>query len=610
MMHIRTPCPAGRAVNPIRPPCPPSPPAWSSLCLYCALTVLLLTSAFVPRPAHAGLIVNVEVKGVSGKLLTNVLAYLSVEQQKFDPNLTELQLRRLHQRATAEIARALQPFGYYNPQIHGSLRQDNGHWLASYDVDPGPPVHVTGVDIRIEGDGKDDPSFRALAADFPLHRNDVLNQPLYEKGKQNFQRFASERGYFDFKWLKSEIAVDPAAHTATVTLHMDSGRRYRFGRVDFEQDVLRPSLLQRFVPFKTGDPYNTAKLLDLQSALFDSDYFRNVEINPRRDLSQSNEVPIDVSLEPRYKYLYSVGVGYGTDTGPRGKLGWENRRINDRGHRFKTEYNTSAIRDSLTARYSIPIRNPRSDEFAITSTWASDHPRDSQSESYLLGVSRTVDLGNNWLETLYLNYQTETFSIAGESGHSVLLLPGATFSKVSADNRIYPLRGFRLALDVRGAHPEVVSNAQFLQARAQAKFIHKIFGKSRILLRGDIGATRFGAIRTLPTSVRFFAGGDQSVRGYAYHSLGPRNAAGQVIGGEQLLVGSVEFEQRFTDKWSGAVFYDAGNAIDSWQEALKVGAGFGMRWRSPIGPIRVDLAWAVSEPGSPKRLHINVGPDL
>jgi len=610
MILTDSPPPAAKTVFPARSPCPPRPSAWSSICLRCAAALLVLFSILNPGSARAALDVTVEVKGISGELLTNVLAYLSIEQQKFDPNLTELQLQRLHQRATEEITKALQPFGYYDPQIHGSLQHSNDRWLARYDVQPGPPVHVTSIDIRIEGDGKDDPDFRAVANSFPLHRGEVLNQPLYEKGKQNIQRFASEHGYFDFKWLKSEIAVDPAAHTAVITLHIDSGPRYYFGTVDFKQDVLRPSLIQRFIPFKTGAPYNTAQLLDLQSALIDSNYFRNVEINPRRDLSKEHQVPIDVDLTPRDKQLYTVGVGYGTDSGARGKLGWENRRINNRGHRFNVEYNSSSILDSLTARYIIPIRNPRTDQFTITSKVSNNYLPTSKSETFLFGVSRSVDRGNNWLETLYLNYQTENYSIAGESGNSVLLLPGITMSKVSADNRIYPLRGIRLLVDVRGANPAVISNAQYLQVRGQAKFVHKLFGKGRILLRGDVGATRFGALRNLPPSQRFFAGGDQSVRGYAYDSLGPRNAAGQVIGGEQLLVGSVEYEQRFTDRWSAAVFYDTGNAIDNWQDALKEGVGFGVRWRSPIGPIRFDLGFAISEPGTPKRLHINVGPDL
>jgi len=611
-MLTETPIPAAKTVIPLRPTCPTPTCAWSHLRRRCVLALLVILSVCSGGYARAALNVSVQINGVSGAVHSNVLAYLSIEQQRLDPNLTALQLQRLHQRASAEIAKALQPFGYYNPQIDGSLQHDaNNHWTARYDIVPGPEVHVTAVDIRIDGEGHDDPGFKKLIANFPLRRNDVLMQPLYEKGKQNLQRFASEYGYFDFKWIKSEIAVDPAANTAAITLHVDSGPRYRFGKVDFEQDALRPSLLQRFVPFKQGAPYNTAELLDLQSALFDSNYFRNVEINPRRDLSRHHQVPIDITLVPRYQHLYTLGLGYGTDTGPRGKLGWENRRINDRGHRFKTEYSTSAISDSLTARYSIPIRNPRSDEFAITSTWSNDHPTTSKSETFLLGVSRSVDRGNNWLETLYLNYQTESYVVGGDSGDSVMLMPGITWTKVSADNRIYPLRGIRLLLDVRGAHADVVSNVQFAQARFQVKFVHKIFGKARILLRGDVGATRFGAIRTLPTSVRFFAGGDQSVRGYDYNSLGPRNAAGQVVGGEQLLVGSVEYEQRFTERWSAAVFYDTGNAMNSWQAALKKGAGFGIRWRSPIGPIRFDLAWPIGDPEHKgPHPHINVGPDL
>ena len=612
MMLTDTPPPEAKTVFQTRSPCPSRPSAWLSICLRCAAILLVLFSIFDPGSARAGLDVNVEVKGLSGELLANVLAYLSIEQQKFDPNLTELQLQRLHRRATEEITKALQPFGYYNPQIHGSLQYSNDRWLARYDVEPGPPVHVTAIDIRIEGAAKDDPDFLAVAANFPLHRGEVLNQPLYQKGKDNFQRFASEHGYFDFKWLKSEIAVDPVAHTATITLHIDSGPRYYFGAVDFKQDILRSSLMQRFVPFKRGDPYNTMQLLDLQSALIDSNYFRNVEINPRHDLSRNHEVPIEVDLTPRDKYLYTVGVGYGTDTSARGKLGWENRRVNNRGHRFNIEYNTSSILDSLTANYIIPIRNPRSDLFAITTQVRNDYLPSSKSETFLFGVSRSIDRGNNWLETLYLKYRTENYSIAGERGDSILLLPGITMSKVSADNRVYPMRGLRLILDLRGANPALISNAQYLQVRGQVKFIHKVLGKSRILLRGDVGATRFGALRNLPPSQRFFAGGDQSVRGYAYNSLGPRNAVGEVIGGEQLLVGSVEYEQRFTDKWSSAVFYDTGNAINNWQEALKKGAGFGVRWRSPVGPIRLDLAWAISEHINPwhPRLHINVGPDL
>jgi translocation and assembly module TamA len=562
--------------------------------------------------ARAGLAVDVRITGLSGQLLDNVRAYLSIEREKSDPQLNKFQLERLNKRARDEIAKALQPFGYYHPRIDTDLRFSNGRWLAHYDIAPGPAVTIRDIVIRIQGDGADDPKFREQISKFPLSRGEVLNQPLYEQGKQNFLRYANDYGYFDFRWLKSEIAVDLQNNTAVISLIMDSGPRYDFGKVRFYQDVLDEDLMRRFLPFDSGEPFAAAKLLELQNALLDSDYFKTVDINPRRNKTEDHRIPIDVTLTPRPQQLFTVGAGYGTDTGLRGKLGWEARHINHKGHRFTSEYKLSQIQDSLTARYIIPIRNPRTDQLAITSSWIDDHPEFSTSETYLLGLSRSVDHGNNWLQTVYLNYQTERFSVAGESGNSLMLMPGITWTKVSADNRIYPERGLYLLLDVRGAHPALLSNVQFLQVQGQGKFIHKLFGDARILLRGQVGATRSGSIRALPTSVRFFAGGDQSVRGYDYQSLGPRNAAGQVVGGEQLLVGSVEFEQRFTHGWSGAVFYDVGNAINSWQEALKAGAGFGVRWRSPVGPVRIDLAFPISEPDAFKHPHpyISVGPDL
>ena len=562
--------------------------------------------------AAAGLSVEVKITGVSGALLSNVKAYLSIERQKSDPGLTQFELERLHKRAAEEINTALQPFGYYHPKIAASLTSVDGRWVARYDVDSGVPVRISKVEIQLKGGGVDDPGFQAQIGKFPLSQGEVINQPLYEQGKQNFQRYATDFGYFDFKWKTSEIAVNLDTNSAVITLIADTGQRYEFGEIRIHQHSLHAALVRRFLPFHTGQPYEAAALLKLQNALLDSNYFKNVDINPRRNETQDHKIPIDITLTPRPRQLYTVGAGYGTDTGPRAKLGWEDRRVNSLGHRFDTEYKASQILDSLTARYIIPIKDPRTDQFAITTSWLHDHPEVSNSETYLFGVSRTVNRGNNWLETIYLNYQTERYSVAGETGKTRMLMPEITWTKVVADNRIYPERGLYLLLDVRGAHPDMLSNVQFLQVQGQGKFIHRLFDNTRLQLRGQVGATRFGAIRTLPVSVRFFTGGDQSVRGYAYQSLGPRNAAGQVIGGEQLLVGSIELEQRFTHGWSGAVFYDAGNAMTSWQESLEKGAGFGVHWLSPIGPVRVDVGVPLSEPQPfhHPRLYLNIGPDL
>jgi translocation and assembly module TamA len=131
-----------------------------------------------------------------------------------------------------------------------------------------------------------------------------------------------------------------------------------------------------------------------------------------------------------------------------------------------------------------------------------------------------------------------------------------------------------------------------------------------LITRLDIGRTGIDDFTQLPASLRFFAGGDQSVRGYSYNTLGPTDAQGAVVGGPHLLVGSVEYEHALASKWSAAVFFDQGNALNDFRDPLKKGAGVGVRWRTPIGQIRVDVAAALSEPGRPRRFHISIGPDL
>lgn len=572
--------------------------------------LLMSLCMFLFAEARAALDVDVQITGVEDEQLANVRSFLTLEQQRGDPAFDEGRLRRYHQKAPGEIADALKGYGYYQVKTRSSLTAQGGKWIARYEITRGPPVLVTDVNLSLLGPGADDETLKSVSADFPLRRGDILDQRLYTRGKEAFQRIANERGYFDFKFLTHALVIDPVANTALVELGMTSGPRYEFGTIDYHQDVLRPGFLDRFAKFKPGDPYEVNKLLDLQSTLFDSDYFNNVEIEPKKEEAQDLRVPIDVRLTPRPRQRYTVGAGYGTDTGARGRLGWENRRINDRGHRFRADYQLSEIRESLGTNYSWPIRNPRTDQIALTTSWVDDHPKVSQSEIFSVGLSNTIARSSGWVQTFYIRYQTENYSVGSDNGDATLLMPGTSWTRVVADTRTYPSRGWRLVFDLRGAHPTLLSDREFVQFRGQAKMVATLAQDHRFIFRSDAGNTRFQSIRSLPTSVRFFTGGSQSVRGYDYNSLGPRNLEGQVVGGSKLLVGSAEYEYRFTDTWSAAAFFDTGNALDDWQQALKQGAGVGARWISPVGPIRIDLAWAISEPGAPVQLHINVGPDL
>ncbi len=553
--------------------------------------------------------VNVTVEGVQGRVLDNVLSYLSIEKHKKYPSLSESLLERLHKKADTEIRHALEPFGYYNPVIRGSLEKDHDTWHARYVIETGNAVLIKSIDVTISGQGAGEEPFISLKNNLPIRIGDVFEHKTYEEAKGILQKAAAERGYFDTEFVTHEVTVDPAKNDAVIILHFNTGMRYRFGEVIFYQEDYDPLFLSRFVTFKKGDFFTLSAVLRLENSFTNSDYFSEVDVAPRRDLAENNEVPIEVKMISRKKHKYNFGIGYGTDTGMRGSAGWENRRINRRGHRMSTNLRLSEIKNSFTATYTVPLKNPATSRLEYSAGWRSEHTDTSESETYLAGISRTHMRGK-WQEIPYISYQQERFTVGDETGRSDLLIPGISWTRIKADDRIYTGQGGRLFFDIRGAHKDIVSDATFLQTRIQAKYIYSFGSFGRLIFRGEGGASALEGISDLPASLRFFTGGDRSVRGYAYNSLGPENDKGEVVGGKHLMVGSIEYEQNIIDKWSIAVFYDRGNAVNSLSDSLKEGAGAGIRWRSPVGLVRVDIASALSEPDRPWRLHVAIGPDL
>lgn len=573
------------------------------------MLLALLACAYSAAP-FAQPNVNVTISGIDARLEENVRLFLSIEQHKADPLLSEGRLRRLHNKAPQEIATALQPFGYYRPAIQAELTQiATDDWQARFVIDTGPPLSIGEVNIVISEEMAADPEFQALLRKPPLRKGQVFNHLDYEEFKASLARLAAERGYFGARFAEHRVEVDLEAYQARIHLHYDGGPRYRFGEVSLQQQVLDDSLLRRYITFKQGDPYTLDEMISLQHALNNSDYFQTIEVSPASPRQDSTEVPINVMLTPRKPNRYSMGLGYGTDTGARAKFGWEKPLLNRRGHRLNTEVRVSEIGYSLGAQYRVPILNPRTDQLVYNAGVVNEKTDSSDSTLRTIGASINRGRGE-WRESVSLNYQREEFEVADDQGTSTLFIPGVNWSRTWGRSFIYTLDGLRFDIGLRGASKELLSDTDFAQLQGGVKTIHSLGQRHRMILRGRLGSTYTQEFHQLPSSVRFFAGGAQSVRGYAYQSLGPVDSDGEVVGGKNLMVGSIEFERRLGGKWGAALFYDAGNAIDDIAEKLERGAGFGVRWQSPIGPVRIDLASAISKNGQPWRLHINIGPDL
>ena len=573
------------------------------------LITVLLCALLLPTELHAQPVINIEIDGLDERLEENVRLLLSIEQRKDHPLLSIGRIRSLHQRAAREIAQALEPFGYYRPEVSSSLNElDDGSWLAIYQVDPGPGIPIARFDLEISGDMQGDPQLAQLIELRGLREQEVFDHTRYEAFKSSLSGLAAERGYMDARFTRTRVEIDLNDYQARVTLHMETGMRYRFGEVSLQQEVLETELLERYITFKTGDPYDLAQLIRLQQALNDSNYFQLVEVSPGEPQSETREIPVNVRLTPRKRNQYNFGLGYGTDTGARAKFGWRMPRVNTRGHRIDTEFIVSEIGYDVSANYRVPVLNPRTDQLVYTISEEKEETDTNDSLLRIIGVSLNHGRGK-WRENLSLNLQKEDFEVGSDSGISELLIPGVSWTRIWGDEFINVFDGIRFDVGMRGASENLASDTDFAQLRGALKFIVSFDARNRLLLRGGLGTTETSEFNQLPSSIRFFAGGSQSVRGYSYESLGPEDENGDVIGGRHLLTGSIEFEHYFNDRWGAAVFLDAGNAIDDFDDDLEQGAGFGMRWKSPVGPVRVDVANAISD-SEDWRLHVTIGPDL
>lgn len=554
--------------------------------------------------------VQVSVTGLNDEMHNNVVAGLTLERQKDNPRLTDYQIKRLLKKAKQEIATALEPFGYYHPQVDISSVNVEGSWAIIFDVAPGEPVLLSDVKLEMKGPGRFEKQLKGALASFPLQNNDILDHRLYESGKKDILVKAATAGYKDAEFAEHTISVDRQNNTAGISLTLDTGPLYFFGPTTFDADFISHGLLHRMMPYREGDPFSSRSLVLLRQALFNTDYFKDVEVKSGEADATTHSIPIQVTLGPKKRHKYKFGVGYGTDTGARATIDWINRRFNRYGHQFNFTLQPSERKSYFGGVYTIPIKDPTKDRVSVPLKWEKEDFDNTETEKRSTAISYD-HIWNNGEYSLYVQFLDEDFDTGLDTGHATLLMPGLKTTLRIADNRLVTKYGIRATVNLTGAAEDVVSDASFLQASLASKGIYSFWEKWRIIGLANLGRTVVDNTYDLPPSLRFYAGGDQSVRGYAYKSIGPRNPSGDVIGGRYLLTYSVELERKISDSWSAALFFDSGDAFNSLSDlAMKNGAGVGLRWNASFGQVRFDIANALSDDVQSWRIHFNVGADL
>lgn len=628
---------------------------------------MLLGCALVWHQARAE--VAITIQGVADPLRSNVLAYLSFSRYQRSKDLTPDTVDRLQSRIGREVRSALRPFGYFQPTVHSSVTPSGpGDWQVRITIDPGTPVILRGVSVRVIGPGAKARRFRRITSNLPFHTGERLDEGAYESVKNDLLQTAATYGYLDAKLTRHELHVDPAAHTASIALELQTGVRYRFGNTTIRQQAVSEKLVRRYLRYRKGQPFDLTQVLRTQFALDDSEYFSNLEVLTGTPDRTDHTVPVSIHADPSRPNVYSIAAGYETDTGARGIISWQDRRVNSYGHKMSVDLEAAQVtKYSLQSRYIIPIGDPAVENLTLSGIVEQQQLADVNSRTMSLGPSVTRVTGR-WQMVWFVNGVHATGTVQGvpecATGNSAmpyaqcldstgapipsitagtasndLLVPGVDIASVPKGYLGEPMFEHGLFAEIRGSQGAFGSKANFLQIHIQLQRVINFAPKWHLLLRDEFGATIASHFEEMPSVMRFFAGGEGSVRGFAYNDLSPTQdfcenvvskgssrqecVLNQKAGGKDLITGSVEFDRDLPKNFGVAVFFDYGNAFNhfgSQQQTLidgqqvrepliQYGAGIGFRVRLPVLTLGIDIGQPLSQSGSP-RLYINFSPKL
>ena len=633
-----------RPLTPSRyPPRMPQLPARLLLAIACCAAAL---------PASAITVTKIEISGLHDEAMAkNVRASLSLNDS-VGKDLSGRRLAYLLREAEAETREALEPFGYYSPTIviqrsdrsrpedadtepaaraaatANAEGEDQRTLSVSITVDPGTPVRVRAWNVGVDGEAGGDSAVRSALNGFAPRKGDVLDHALYEAHKSKVSRALAGHGYFDAEFAAHRVEVTRADHAADIDLRWSSGARYALGEATFTQApqaIIRDRLLQKLVGWTPGAAYDDDELERLRRSLVALDYFGLVEILPQPEQAQqgpakSKAVPVQVNLTPAPRSIYSAGVNYGTDSGAGFSLGLERRYLNSRGHKALAQIDYAEQRKTATVQYRVPA-------FAWLDGWytaslqAADEQTDSLDSRRLEFVASRSGQYNDHLNLIasvhVLRERWSYFTLNRPTldyQYASFVFPSLRAEYIDVDDRLAPRRGAGGTLTLRGGKGGTNGDASFAQLHASAQWFHGLDAESRLIVRGEAGHTFTGELLDLPPSLRYYAGGDRSIRGYGWREVGPRirNSLGDSysVGASNVVTASFEYERYFNGPWGAAVFVDSGSAFDGKTPDMHTGVGIGLRWRSPVGPVRIDIARGLNSPDSPFTLHLNIGADL
>jgi len=519
-------------------------------------------------------------------------------------------LERLVVEGQAQLAETLATEGYFSPTILRTITGDQRPWTVRFEIDPGPPTHVTDVHVEIVGSISADPARLQLQrerilARWPLQAGARFRQADWDLGKRQAVDLLAGDRFAGARIRRSQATIDPDRREARLEVELDSGPPFRFGEIQIRGLSRYPeSLVRNLATFSAGDPFEEADLLQFQRRLAATGHFSAVQVELDDDPANAAAAPVRVSVIEGNARRIEAGVGYSTDTLYRAQFGYTDNDFLQRGWRWRSDARVESRSARATSSIAVPARSDGWQHAYLLQFNQSDIAGLFQREGSVTFNRTAVDERRQpqWSIGAHLQQQQPDGS-AAETVHA--LFGAYRYTRRGTDDLLSPTRGTMWSVQV-GAAPPAAATRTF--ARGVAHVAHWIpFGRSlTLMVRAEGGAIVSTQTDGIPESFLFRLGGDTSIRGYPYQSIGVAKGAA-VTGGRLYALGSVEATRWVDERWGVAVFYDAGNAVDRIgdMDPVAQGAGLGLRARTPLGPVRVDVAYG--ELSKKVRLHLSLG---
>jgi len=552
--------------------------------------------------------IEFDINGIGGDAETNVEIYLAGLDQPKDAHdsdyLSEVK---------KSVQSALTVFGYYQSEVvvqaTGIAGESESDQVVEIEIIPGTQTVIKDSDIHLSGEGENFPALVSLKNNFKLNKDDVLLHANYEAAKSSLKSVARRYGYFDAKFLTSRVEVTSATNSAKVTLLFDTGPRYLFGDLIFESELPVHKYVSSLRHFDVGSEFDTTQLGEFNQDLSETGYFKSITILPDFNQKEGLLVPLNVVATMQPEDSFSAGLGYSTDDGLRGSFGWKHPWINDAGHSLEGTLAASLTKQEAALTYKIPLADPLYDYLSLQTGYQMLDQNDTDTTLYVASINRHWRYSNLWRRTIFIRYEHEK-GIQGQQDFSTsLFIPGVSFSRTRARGGINTTWGDKIIASLEVSNEWWLSSDDLVKVYTQSKIIRTYKGHQFVGMV-ELGAIQTDSIYNVPSSMRFFTGGDQSIRGFDYESIAPEDSDGLLVGGKYLAVANIEYRFPITENWKLALFGDIGTATDDFSEELSSSAGGGIVWASPVGPIRLYVAKPITNKINSFAIHFMIGPEL